>query len=215
MMKSCELLLVRKVTFGNFWRALSEQNALAGKSPIPRGDLVGLDAAISHVLDKIKHLINATFLPGWPILIHEDMDDGGGMHVHYGLSVAASVRSFQDRQGAMLSVMRQPPPPDNAEDGTWAKQAHGFGSGSRSDTVFAEGSSERENCDGVRQAIACNDAGERRRRHDPLLCGGRLWCRGSRDQDFPTMGCERDIDPSSVPETGGHIRTVEFRGDPL
>jgi hypothetical protein len=61
-------------------------------------------------------VVNAAVLPGWSVLIHENVDDCGGMHVRDGISLTTRPRRFEDCQCSMLLITGVPSPPNNTED---------------------------------------------------------------------------------------------------
>jgi hypothetical protein len=119
------ILLIRKIPWQQFRRTLSEQDSPRCAPPVFGVDGRRLDPAVADVLDEVQHVVNAALLPGWSVLIHENMDDCGGMNVRHEIFLPARPRRFEDCECAMLLITGVPSPPNNAEELAWMKLMNG------------------------------------------------------------------------------------------
>jgi hypothetical protein len=93
-----------------------KQDAMNHISPEGRWQTLRLLFAVFQILDQIKKLIYRPVLPGRPMLIHDRVNGDSILNARHLVSRLIVSKRLHDREGAMLTILGIPPPPDDTED---------------------------------------------------------------------------------------------------
>jgi len=86
--------------------------------------LLQLLAAALQVFNKIKKTIDRAILACRPVLISDRMDGNRGMDARQLVARLIRRKRLNDCDGAMLTVISIPTPPNHSEDLAWAEVVH-------------------------------------------------------------------------------------------
>ena len=84
--------------------------------PVGRWQFLRVLAAVFQVLNQIKKQVHRTVLSRRAVLIHDRVYGHRSMNARQFVSGLIAFKGLHDRNGAMLTIIGIPAPPDHAED---------------------------------------------------------------------------------------------------